>query len=112
MSRKNVLDGYKIFDSINLSTQTSNPTNVKYLDYGSIHIEWSGSSPVGSISVEARNGENDNFTTIDIGPAPISGSSGSHYLLFQKFDFYELRLVYTHTSGTGTLTANLIAKQN
>lgn len=112
MSRKNVLDSYKIFDNISLSTQTSNPTNVKYLDYGSIHILWTGSSPVGSVSVQVRNGENDSFYTLDIGPAPISGSSGDHVFIFNSLDFYELKLVYTHTSGSGNLTANFIAKQN
>jgi hypothetical protein len=112
MSRR-VIQGFKMFDAVALSAdRTSATTNCEHLDCSSIHVVWSaGSTPVGAITVQARNGEEDSWRTIDFGdPISISGASGEHEILFNQMPFTEIRLVYTRSSGTATLTAIISAK--
>lgn len=105
-------DGFKLIDNTSLvSSFTGNEIDVSESDYGSIHIEWSGTVPVGVIVVEAKSGENDNYTDVDMGgPVSISGGSGDHQLMFNTLPFTKLRLRYERTSGTGNLTAIIVTK--
>lgn len=120
MARKNIVEGYPIINGTSLATSfTSSTSSVKNLDYASIHIEWSGTAPVGVITVEARNGDERNndavadWYLIDMGSViTISGASGDHQLFFDKLPFTDLRLQYTATSGTGTMTAFITSKQS
>jgi hypothetical protein len=112
MGRKSVVKSYNLIDSGDLSTTfTSNVTNTLNLDKASIHISWTGTSPVGVITVEVRNGENDSYyelqfaTTID-----ITGDSGEHQIILNEMPFTDLRLQYVATSGTGTIDAVYTAK--
>jgi hypothetical protein len=90
---------------------TSTTTNVINLDKASIHLSWSGTSPDGVITVEARNGEKDSWYTLDFGSAiNISGNSGSHQLIFNELPFTDIRVVFTFTSGTGSIDAVLTMK--
>lgn len=113
MGRKHVVHSYEMFDSVDISTnQTSSITNVEQLDQATIHISWTGTSPVGEITVEARNGSADNWYELDFGLAAISisGASGDHQILFREMPFTDIRLKYASTSGTGNLTARLTMK--
>jgi hypothetical protein len=114
LARKNVLKPYKMIDGGDLSSNiTSSTTSVINLDKASISISWSGSSPVGTIEVEARNGEADPWTALDFGGSTISisGNSGSHRILLNETPFTDVRVSYTATSGTGTIDAIITAKQ-
>ena len=101
-----------MFDSGDISgTITSPATNTRQVDVASIAINWTGTSPVGVLTVEARNGEDDTWSELDFGQAiNITGNTGEHTILFNELHFEEIRLVYTATSGTGTLDAILLAK--
>lgn len=112
MSRKNVVKSYNIFDEVSIAaTQISASTNVINLDNASVHVKWTGSSPVGVLTVQARNGENDAWYDLDMGGTiSISGNSGDHQLVFNSLPFTDLRLIYTRTSGSGNLTAALTMK--
>jgi hypothetical protein len=112
MGRKSVVPGFKMIDSGNLSGNiVSSIVSVKNLDKASIHLDWSGSSPVGTITVSARNGETDSWYTLDFGSAiSISGNSGDHQIVLNELPFTDIRLDYTATSGTGTLDASITAK--
>ena len=113
MSRKNIITPFKIFDAVDISTnQTqSTPTNTSRLDKASITLNWTGTAPVGTITVEARNGSDDVWHELDFGSAiSISGNTGSHELIFNELPFEEIRVLYTAGSGTGTLDAILVAK--
>ena len=112
MARKNFVEQFKMLDAADISTnQTSELTNVLKLDQASIILEWSGSSPVGTVTVEARNGSDGNFYELDMGSTiSISGNSGNHQLLFSEMPFSDIRLQYTSTSGTGSLTATITSK--
>lgn len=111
--RKNVVRGYKMFDATSISsTVTSSEVNVINLDKASIYINWAGTAPAGVLTVEARNDEKDTWFTLDFGsPIPISGASGDHVLVFNELPHNTIRLVYTRTSGSGNITATLVAKQ-
>lgn len=118
MSRKNVVMPYKMFDEADMSANaTSDVTNVINLDKASIIISWSGSSPVGAVTVEGRSFRagaepvDSGWVTLDFDVIAISGNSGGHQLLFNELPFSELRLQYAFSSGSGSLDAVLVAKQ-
>jgi hypothetical protein len=108
-----------MFDEVSLASTVTSPekTNVENVDEASIHISWSGASPLGAITVEASNSSDNDFQAsnevweaLDFGaPISISGASGSHQLILTAIPFRYLRLVYTATSGSGTLTAHIQA---
>jgi hypothetical protein len=94
------------------TTQTSAPTSVINMDKAGIYFEWSGTSPVGVLTVEARNSSDGNWYTLDFGSAMnISGNTGSHQIRITELLSYEIRVKYTATSGTGTATATIVMKQ-
>ena len=117
--RKNVLKPYKLFNAADMSTtQTSPATNTENLDKASIIVRWSGTSPVGVITVEGKNKVqtangmvDSDWVVLDFEPINVTGNSGNHTILFIELPFTELRLVYTATSGTGAITAVITAKQ-
>jgi hypothetical protein len=112
MGRKSVLKSFKMIDAGDMSTSLpSQSTNVINLDKASIHLVWTGTSPVGVITVEAQNGENDSWYDLDFGSTiNISGNSGDHQIVFSELSFTTIRINYTRTSGTGSLTATISAK--
>lgn len=118
MGRKNVIKTHRIFDAQSIaSTVTSDITNVINLDQASIFISWTGSSPVGVLTVEATNDDPSQnipvatWRSLDFGSAiNISGNSGSHDLIFNELPFAAIRIKYTATSGAGNLTATISAK--
>lgn len=117
MSRKNIQESYKMFSGADISVnQTSVDTVIKTQDKAFIIVEWNGTSPVGTLTVQARNfkypvGPDSGWVTLDFGSAiSISGNSGNHQLVFNEMPFTDIRLVYAATSGTGTLDAYLSSK--
>lgn len=112
MGRKNIVKSFAMFDSTDISTnQTSEITRVITLDQASIHLSWTGTSPVGTITVEARNGDDDSWFELDLGgTVSISGNSGDHQIIFSEMPFTDIRLQYASTSGTGNMDAKLTMK--
>lgn len=117
MSRKSVVAGFPMIQSGDLSANiTSEIVSVKNLDNASIIVTWTGATPIGVLTVEARNNGKGGATpepwyTLDMGAAiTISGNSGNHQLIFNLLPFTDLRLIYTATSGTGTLDAVITSK--
>ena len=121
MGRKNVVRSYKMFDAVTISTtQSSTATNVLNLDYASIQLIWSGGgSPVGTITVEGTNidpalpsfDSTTDYVTLGLsGTVSISGNSGNASIILLQLPFHSIRLVYTSTSGTATMSAYLSSK--
>lgn len=113
MARKNT-HSHKMLDAVSAgSNQTSEPTSVLGMDKASIFVEWSaGTSPVGTITVEARNSPVGTWYTLDfISTISVSGPSGSHQIYFTELPFQDIRIKYTRTSGTATLNATIVIKQ-
>lgn len=88
----------------------------------SYDISWAGAAPVGDISVQVSNtyavndqGEPLNngatWSTITLSsPTSVSGNTGTGFIQLSDLGAYAIRLVYTPTSGTGTLKATVVGK--
>lgn len=99
---------------------TSAPTVMQSLSQCSYSLSWSGSTPVGTVSVECSNdfSLNPNGTVLNAGTwnimtlnyggsavttVPVSGNSGNGFIDILDTAAYAVRLIYTAGSGTGTL---------
>lgn len=111
MSRKNVVKSYKMLDAVDMSSsQTSDATSVINLDVASIHVAWSAASGASTITVEARNGENDSWYALDFGSViATSGASGDHQITLLEMPFTDIRILTT-AATSGSLTATISAK--
>ena len=94
------------------------------LSYG---ISWTGTTPVGTVSVQASNDYslNPNGVTVDnagtwttltleyngglVTTVPVSGNSGNGFIDVTT-GAYAVRLIYTAASGTGTIVATIVGK--
>lgn len=93
------------------SSVTSNTTNVTYGDNIGIAVNWTGTSPVGTLDIQVSN-DGTTWLSLDFGAAiAISGNTGNHLLNIKQLPYAQIRAVYTKTSGTGTLFASLTSKQ-
>lgn len=106
---------------------TSQPILTQRFMMGSFGLSWTGSSPVGVVSVQGSNdfklgNQNQvinpgtwNTLTLNYGGSavttvPVTGSTGSGMIDITMTGIYALRLVYTRTSGTGNLTVIFCGK--
>lgn len=99
---------------------TSNPTVLNSLTLGSYSYSWSGTAPVGAISVEISNDYSLNpdgtvknagtWTAVFVvlngttttNSIPLTGNTGEGMVEWST-GAYAIRSKYTRTSGTGTL---------
>lgn len=108
---------------------TSQPVIVQYLYAMCVTLSWSGTSPVGTIAVQGSNdfslsaagtvqnaGTWTNLTLNYGGSAvttiPISGNTGQGLIDIIATGVYAIRVVYTASSGSGSITAILNAKDS
>ncbi len=111
MGRKHLIYSQKMFDAATLaSTQTSVLTDVTQLDKASIHVHWTGTGVSSTITVQARNGDTDPWYTLDISSMVLSGTNGEFQIVLNELPFTAIRLVCTHSAGTGSVTATLTSK--
>ena len=105
---------------------TSAPTILQSLTLVNYAVSWTGTSPVGTLSVEASNdctvaaeggvtGGTWNtvpltFAGSSVDSIPVTGSTGNGMIDIGTLAAYACRLVYTATSGTGTLKATVVGK--
>ncbi len=86
----------------------------------SYDISWSGSSPVGAMTVQVSDSYSQNadgsvrnagsWTTVPLSsPASVSGNTGNGFVEVVT-GAYAVRLVYTKASGTGTMQAIVSGK--
>lgn len=122
--RKNNLRKFKNISSGDMSAAsiTSLVTNIQWLDNVGIQLNWTGTSPVGTVSVEvSADYEQDdqgnvtnagNWVAITLSPTPsVSGNSGSIYLDLNQLSAPWIRTKYTKVSGIGTLNSFITGKQ-
>lgn len=112
MPRKNVIAPISIITAGDMSqaTLTSSVTNLQYLDNVGIQFIFTG-SPTGTFSVEVSN-DNSNWTALSLSPTPAAtGSAGNQYVDLNQLSAAWIRAKYTKSSGTGSLTALLTAKE-
>lgn len=124
MSRgKDVLKPYLIVTNGNMASAsiTSSATNIQYLDNVCIELIFTG-TPTGAFevqgSVDYQQDANGNITNaghwvpITLPSSPVaSGVAGTILIDMNQLSFPYIRVVYTRTSGSGTLNAYIGAKQ-
>lgn len=133
MARKNTLQSYKTINAGDMSTAslTSTVTSIQYLDDIGVQFTWSG-SPVGTFAVQVSadfvrddtNGQVMNTGhwvpivlsywngTVFVTDTSLPTSVGSPiYVDLALLSAPWIRVVYTKTSGTGTLTAVITGKE-
>jgi hypothetical protein len=94
-----------------LTSTSSAGIDISNVDDISIVYFWAGSSPVGTLFVQVRNGGDCPWTNLDIAPpAAIATNSGSNNIQITNVSFQEMRVTYTASSGNGTLNAWLTGK--
>lgn len=120
MASRPILPPFPVITNGDMSqaTITSAVTVIQNVSMLSYDISWSGTSPVGAMTVQVSNtykqnadgtvANAGNWTTLALSAAaPVSGNTGNGFIDVDGTAGYAIRLVYTKTSGTGTL--NVIA---
>lgn len=89
---------------------TSRLVHVNELDKASIHCKWVA-GPAGTFTVEVQNTEADQWYALDTGqPWAVTSSDSEVQIVLTELPFINLRLVWTPTSGSGTMTSYLTSK--
>lgn len=123
MSSRPQFNPYSVISAGSMATSlTSAVTIVQKLSMISYDVTWAaGSSPVGVISVQVSNSYSQNedgsvknagsWTTLTLSSAlAISGNTGNGFVDIDATGAYAIRLVYTRTSGSGTLNVVVAGK--
>ena len=97
-------------------TAVTTPNNGVPIDLGdmldySISVNFTGSNVVGSLKLQARNTESEDWIDIADTTQAVT-ASGGHIWSVVNAGYRYVRPVWTYTSGTGNITANYIIKQN
>jgi len=103
------------------ATIISPVTIIQNLSMISYDCSWTGTSPVGTITVQSSNTYSQNaagvvqnagdWNTLPLsGTASVSGNTGSGVVDVTASGLYAVRLVYTPASGTGTLNVTVSGK--
>ncbi len=126
MASRPVLPPFSVITSGDMSAATITSavtilTNISMLSYG---LSWAGTSPVGTAAVQVsndyslnadgtvRNAGTWNTVTLTYGgnsvtSVPVTGNTGSGFIEVDLTSAHAIRLLYTKTSGVGTL--NVVA---
>lgn len=128
MSTRTNLRPYVVINGASMAGNlTSIPTIMQSLTGVSYAVSWTGTSPVGTLSVQVsndyslnQNGSVNNtgtWTTLELDLAgtpattiPVSGNTGNGFIDIDITMAYAIRLIYTAGSGTGSLTAIINGK--
>lgn len=123
MASRPIFSPFQVLTAGDMSqaTLTSAVTIIQNLSMISYDVSWTGTSPSGTISVQATNtytqnadgtvATSGNWNTLPLSTTPtISGNSGNGLIDIDAMGGYAVRLVYTRTSGTGTLNATVNGK--
>lgn len=87
----------------------------------SYDISWSGTTPVGTLSVQVSNTYEQNsdgslrsvgnWVDLPLSTTPsVSGDTGNGFIDILVSSAYAIRLMYTSTSGTGLMQATICGK--
>lgn len=107
---KNFLPVYPVITAGDMSGDlTSSVTDIRYTDDVGIQLTWTG-TPTGTFDVEVST-DRINWVPLTLPSSPVaSGSAGSIYLDLFALSAPYIRTTYTAGGGSGTLTANIVAK--
>lgn len=111
-SRKNTIKTYTLADAQSLaaSFQTVS-TSVERLDRICLYIDVQTTSAVGAVAVQSSI-DNETWVDLPLGLTGISSANQDYLIDLQVTSIPWIRVAWTRTSGTGTLTAKLSAKES
>ena len=121
MSRKNNILKFQTITAASMGAGvTSAVTNIEYMDNIGIQLGFTG-TPTGTFAVQVSadyaqdqfgNVSNaGNWVALTLSPSPAASGSGDNiYIDLNQLSAPWVRVVYTRTSGTGTLNAFLTSK--
>lgn len=100
---------------------TSKVTIIQNLSMVSYDISWTGTAPVGVVTLQVSNTYTQNsdgsvrnpgnWTTVVLSsPATVSGTIGNGFIDVDANAAYAVRIVYTPASGTGLMQATVNGK--
>ncbi len=122
MSRKLTLAPYKVIDAGSMGTTlTSTVTNIQYLDNVGVQLNFTTSDAVGTFQVQVSMDYTQdavgnvlnagNWINLTLNPSPVAASAANQiYIDINQVSAPYMRVKYTRTSGTGTLTAYITGK--
>lgn len=116
-----------ITNGVMASNITSLPTIISNLTLIGYGLSWSGTSPIGTVSVQVSNDFSLNaegaianagtWTTMTVNyrgsavtTVPVSGNTGNGFIDIDASGAYAMRLIYTAGSGSGSLQCLVNAK--
>lgn len=123
MSARPTIRPQVVIDAASMAANiTSDPTILGSVSGASYSISWAGATPVGTLQLQVSNdyalngdGTVGNAGTWEAVPVTISGgltttmtvsgNTGTGFIDIQRHNGYATRLVYTATSGAGSMTA-------
>lgn len=106
LKRKYITDGDI---SADLAGDWLDMSNLTKCSFG---FTWSGTSPSGTLTVQAANDPNySDATNVSLSATlTVSGNTGSHLADLTEWSARYIRLYYSSASGTGTAQAWVMAK--
>lgn len=110
--RRNTLPPWPIFNAVSMgASATSEPTDVTYLDNMMLVLDWTG-SPTGIFAVEVCQTKLGIYKPLPLSASIVAaGVADDAQILINQLEAPWMRVVYTRTSGTGTLNGTLSGKQ-
>ncbi len=120
MSSRPLLNPFPVITNGSMAGNiTSAVTVIQNLSQISYDISWSGSTPIGVCTVEVSNTYSQNadgsvrnagsWTALPLS-GTVSGNTGTGFIDIGEIASHAIRLVYTRTSGTGTMNATVKGK--
>lgn len=111
MARKHIIRKFQVVSAGDMSGDvTSTATIAESLDELSYVAVWTG-TPTGNLDIQVSNDNGTTWTALTItGVTQPSGSDGSHIFHITSLPFERIRLIYTASSGSGTLNVWMSAK--
>lgn len=110
MTRKRVLTPYRLVTNGSLGADFYSPAStVTYDDNVGYQVKYTGDA-IGQFYIQGTiNGED--WEDLELSAEiPVEGAPGSFVVNLNQIPYYQLRLRFSHTSGTGTLQAWIMTK--
>ncbi len=123
-NRKDVIKPFQIFVDVSMADDAASiPTNIQWLDNVSVQLNWTGNAQ-GDFEIQASldylpSGDPTNNKVANAGnwvAIPLdqfvlaAGSADVALIDLNEIPFPWIRVVYTRTTGTGTLNGYIVAK--
>jgi hypothetical protein len=104
---RKTVHSYTVFNAVDATTtQTSEKTVVQGIDKLSYHVKFSANN-AGTFNVQAQNSDSDTWVNISFNAVMTIAAENEALIIMNEVPFKNLRLVWTPSAGSGTMTAIL-----